>query len=188
MRVLLSEAEVALDRRTAVGTVDPLVGGAPFELARRGRLTQCLAGTKQCFDVDAVAGGFLGSVAHGGLLQGLDSLAGVRGPDARGTKRAEDRRPSVHARNRDRLRTAARTARTAVRRTRADRCPEGGERWGAKDQHQAVSSLTSHALFLRAPSAEYRLRLTHRSGIGTALGGCRGFKGPVPPPLWMSAS
>ena len=33
---------------------------------------------------------------------------------------------------------------------------------------------------------------THRSGIGTVCrhrrqGGCRGFVGPVPPPLWMSA-
>jgi len=29
---------------------------------------------------------------------------------------------------------------------------------------------------------------SHRSGIGTEHVGCRGFIGPVPPPLWMSAS
>ena len=28
---------------------------------------------------------------------------------------------------------------------------------------------------------------SHRSGIGTVHVGCRGFTGPVPPPLWMSA-
>jgi hypothetical protein len=32
-----------------------------------------------------------------------------------------------------------------------------------------------------------RLTATHRSGIGTDPVGCRGFTGPVPPPLWMSA-
>src|SRR4029450_11382652 len=44
----------------------------------------------------------------------------------------------------------------------------------------------------RAPRAEIRSSATHRSGIGTwrslALhAGCRGFTGPVPQPLLMSA-
>ena len=48
------------------------------------------------------------------------------------------------------------------------------------------SPLATYALVER-PRAEIPLRQTHRSGIGTARNGCRGFKGPVPPPLWMSA-
>ena len=58
---------------------------------------------------------------------------------------------------------------------------------GRRDSSSGVTPLVSYALYERR-EAEFRLRLTHRSGIGTALSGCRGFKGPVPPPLWMSAS
>ena len=58
---------------------------------------------------------------------------------------------------------------------------------GRAESSSGGTPLVSYALYERR-EAEFRLRLTHRSGIGTALGGCRGFEGPVPPPLWMSAS
>ena len=52
--LLFSQAEEALDRRSAVRAVLPFTDGAPVELRRFGRVCQCGTGTEQRFDIDTV--------------------------------------------------------------------------------------------------------------------------------------
>ena len=54
VRLLLAEAEEALDVRLAVGAVLPLAGRPPRELRRLGRALQRLARVEQRLDVDSV--------------------------------------------------------------------------------------------------------------------------------------
>ncbi len=75
---------------------------------------------------------------------------------------------------------------------------EGTTDWGGwmRIDMFAVLVVLCSAVPVRSPSAPVvgPPGASHRSGIGTVIpprfhgwAGCRGFKGPVPQPLWMSA-